>query len=122
MRNYVIGIVDDDASILRALKRLLSAAGFAVQTFGSGEEFLEASAASELDCVLLDIHLPGMSGLEVQQRLAAAGRGVPIIFITAHHDVLTDEDLPRVNSSHYLRKPVDEETLLGAINDALAVA
>ena len=122
MRNYVIGIVDDDASILRALKRLLSVAGFAVQTFGSGEDFLAASAASEFDCVLLDIHLPGMSGLEVQQRLAAAGRAIPIIFITAHHDMLTDEDLPRVNSSHYLRKPVDEETLLGAINDALAFA
>jgi FixJ family two-component response regulator len=122
MRNYVIGIVDDDASILRALKRLLSAAGFAVQTFASGEEFLAASAASELDCVLLDIHLPGMSGFEVQQRLAAAGRCIPTVFITAHHDMLTDEDSPRVNSSHYLRKPVDEETLLGAINDALAVA
>jgi len=122
MRNYMIGIVDDDASILRALKRLLGTAGFSVRTFGSGEEFLDSAAVPEFDCLLLDIHLAGMSGFEVQRRLAAAGRYIPIIFITAHHDSEARDELDTVSNTCCLRKPVDEHTLLGAINNAIAVA
>ena len=118
----MIGIVDDDASILRALKRLLGTAGFSVRTFGSGEEFLATTAVPEFDCVLLDIHLAGMSGFEVQRRLASAGRDIPIIFITAHDDPGSRDESDTVSTACCLRKPIDESTLLGAINTAIAVA
>ena len=117
-----IGIVDDDASILRALQRLLGAAGFAVQTFGSGEELLASGQLDRFHCLVLDVHLTGLSGFEVQERLAAARRAIPIIFITAHDDASTRERARRSAASQYLRKPFDEQSLIAAIETAVTPA
>ena len=118
----VIGIVDDDASILRAIRRLLVAAGFSVRTFSSAEEFLASEHQEAINCLVLDIHLDGLSGFELQDRLLEAHVRIPIVFITAHDDLPTRERAQRGGASEYLRKPFDEQALLGAIETALARA
>jgi FixJ family two-component response regulator len=113
-----IGVVEDDPSFLRALGRLLGAAGFRVATFASAEAFLASESAGAMSCLVLDVHLGGMSGFDLQQRLAAAGAPIPTIFITAHDDPITRE---RARSGvAYLRKPFREDALIGAIQQALA--
>jgi FixJ family two-component response regulator len=116
----VIGIVDDDASILRAVRRLLGAAGFTVKTFGSAEEFLASDHPEQIGCLVLDIHLNGLSGFELQDRLTEAHIKIPIVFITAHDDLSTRERAQRGGASEYLRKPFDEHSLIGAIGKVLA--
>ena len=112
-----IGVVEDDPSSLRALRRLLSAAGFSVATFASAEEFLASESAGATSCLVLDVHLGGMSGFDLQQSLATAGAPIPTIFITAHDDPVTRE---RARSGvAYLRKPFREDALIGAIHQAL---
>jgi FixJ family two-component response regulator len=114
----VIGIVDDDASVLRALTRLLGGAGFAVKTFGSASEFLGLEHPETIDCLVLDIHMPGLSGFDLQERLVEARIPIPIIFITAHDDALTRERA-RKGGGAYLPKPFDAHSLIGAIEKAL---
>jgi len=115
----VIGVVDDDASILRALERLLGAAGFTVKTFRSAEEFLAFEHPERIDCLLLDIHMNGLSGFDLQERLAAQRIPIPTIFITAHDDALTRERARKSGAVAYVRKPFDEHSLIGAIEKAL---
>jgi FixJ family two-component response regulator len=115
----VIGIVDDDASVLRALKRLLGASGFAVETYGSAEEYLALGHPERADCLLLDIHLGGLSGFELQERLIEARVTTPVIFITAVDDAPTRERARRAGAVEYLLKPLDERVLLEAIREAL---
>jgi FixJ family two-component response regulator len=119
-RGAVIGVVDDDASLLRAMRRLLGAAGFNVKTFASGEELLACDALDTIRCLVLDVHLDGLSGFDVQERLAGDHRAIPIIFITAHDDAPTRERARRALVSQYLRKPFDEHALMLAISTALA--
>jgi FixJ family two-component response regulator len=114
----LIGIVDDDASVLRALSRLLRGAGFAVRAFGSAEEFLGLEHPETIKCLVLDIQMPGLSGFDLQERLADADLTIPIIFITAHDDVLTRERA-RKGGVTYLTKPFDAPSLLKAIAKAL---
>ena len=112
-----IGVVEDDPSFLRALRRLLSGAGFSVATFASAEEFLASDSAGGTACLVLDVHLRGMSGFDLQEQLATAGRRIPTIFITAHDDSVTRE---RARAGvAYLRKPFREEALVAAIRKAL---
>jgi FixJ family two-component response regulator len=113
----MIGVVEDDPSFRRALGRLLSAAGFSVATFASAEEFLASDPGGATACLVLDVHLGGMSGFDLQQRLATAGVPIPAIFITAHDDPVTRE---RARSGvAYLQKPFREDALIGAIQQAL---
>jgi FixJ family two-component response regulator len=113
----MIGVVEDDPSFLRALRRLLGAAGFSVAAFASAEEFLASDSARATSCLVLDVHLGGMSGFDLQQTLATAGAPIPTIFITAHDDPVTHE---RARSGvAYLRKPFREDALIGAIHQAL---
>ena len=118
-RGRCIGVVDDDPSILRAVRRLLGAAGFTVRTFGSGEQFLACEALATIDCVVLDIHLGGLNGFEVQERLAGLRPCLPIVFITAHDDRATRERAHRGVNSRYLRKPFEEQALVDAIHALL---
>ena len=112
-----IGVVEDDPSFRRALRRLLNAAGFAVAAFASAEEFLASESAGATACLVLDVHLGGMSGFDLQQRLATAGVPIPAIFITAHDDPVTRE---RARAGvAYLQKPFREAALIGAIHQAL---
>ena len=115
----VIGVVDDDASILRALNRLLRAAGFTVKTFRSAEEFLALEHPEGIDCLLLDIHMNGLSGFDLQERLVAQHIPITIIFITAHDDAPTRERARKSGAVAYIPKPFDEHSLIGAIEKAL---
>jgi FixJ family two-component response regulator len=113
----VIGVVEDDTSFRRALQRLLSGAGFTVATFASAEDFLASESAASTACLVLDAHLGGMSGFELQHRLVAAEIRIPTIFITAHDDPITRE---RARSgAAYLRKPFRMGELLDAIQQAV---
>ena len=120
--SYLIGVVDDDPSILRALRRLLGAAGFVVKTFTSGEELLASDALGTIDCLVLDIHLGGCSGFEIQERLARPQPSIPIVFITAHDDTGARERVHQTTKSPFLRKPFDAQALIQAITTALTDA
>ena len=114
-----IAVVDDDASIRRALRRLLQSAGFTVETFATASEFLDADYWAQTACLVLDIHLPGMSGFELQEYLAVTGVPIPIVFITALDDVSMRERVNRAGAAGYLRKPFDQDTLIEAISRAI---
>jgi FixJ family two-component response regulator len=118
----LVSIVDDDPSVRRALERLVEAAGYAVETFASAEEFLGSTSPGPIACLILDVHLNGMNGLELQERLVARGRMFPIIFITAHDDAPTRERIGRSGAAAFLAKPFDRQTLIGAIRGALGTS
>jgi len=115
----MIGIVDDDPSILRALQRLLRAAGFTVRTFGSAEALLGSGLLDQIHCLVLDIHLGGLNGFELQELVAATHPRIPTIFITAFDDAPTRERARQAGAVDYLHKPFRERALLVAINRAL---
>jgi FixJ family two-component response regulator len=114
-----IGIVDDDPSLRRALERLLRAAGFTVRTFDSAEALLGADMLDRINCLILDVHLGGLNGFELQERVAATHPGMPTIFITAFDDAPTRERARQAGAVDYLHKPFRERALLAAINRAL---
>jgi FixJ family two-component response regulator len=114
-----VAVIDDDASVRKALARLLRASGFEVEAFASGAEFLESSRAGAPDCLVLDVHMPSVSGLDVQAALRARGILVPIIFITAYDDNSLRERALEQGAVAYLRKPLTEKVLLGAIATAV---
>lgn len=108
-------IVDDDVSIRRALARLLRSQGYTVEAFASAEEFLEFGLTADIECLILDMRMTGMSGLELQEKLLARGVNVPIIFITAHDDPQSYEQAVRNGAMDFLRKPFDQSSLLHAV-------
>ena len=114
-----VAIVDDEEPVRKALKRLLRASGLDAESYASGKDFLEARALREPDCVLLDLHMPRMSGLQVLRALQAAHRALPIIVITAHDAPETREQCLAAGASAYLRKPLEEHELLDTITAAL---
>jgi len=113
-------VVDDDISMNQAIKRLLLAAGFAVDTFRSAEALLESNATENAGCLVLDMRLPGMSGFELQQRLKQRGRERPVIFITAHDVPSSQEQARQAQAVAYLPKPFPGLNLMAAVTDALA--
>jgi len=115
----VVCVIDDDASLLRALQRLLGAGGFRVKTFSSAEDFLASAYPATTRCLVLDVHLGGLSGFELHERLVAGGRHIPVIFITARDDAATQERARSAGAVEYLRKPFDDESLIAGINRAL---
>lgn len=113
-----VAIVDDDESFARAVSRLLRAAGYEALLYSSAERFLAALPPSSATCLLLDMHLGGMSGLELQQKLVALGSRLPIIFVTADRDAETRERALQAGCVAYLRKPVPKAFLFEAIQKA----
>jgi FixJ family two-component response regulator len=113
----LIAIVDDDVEVGKALKRLLSSWGFAAEPFTSGRQFFDWLPGRATICVLLDIQLPGMSGFEIQKKLAREFPGLPCVFITASGDA-ADPRRAAECGCELLHKPLDEERLLGAIRRA----
>jgi FixJ family two-component response regulator len=113
-------VVDDDRSMNQAIKRLLLAAGFTVETFQSAEALLESDAAENAGCLVLDMRLPGMSGFELQQRLKQKGAERPVIFITAHDLPSSQEQASKAQAVAYLPKPFPGLSLMSAVADALA--
>lgn len=114
----VIGVIDDDPSVLKSLARLLRAAGFFVVPFASTELFLETHQAWTLHCLVLDVHFEGMSGLDLESYLSDSGLKFPIVFITAHDDAALRERVEATGQA-FLRKPFEETELLEAINRML---
>jgi len=115
----LISIVDDDESVRVALKSLIDSVGFHAEVFASGEEFLNSGYVSQTDCLIADVRMSGMSGLELQDRLKAVNSPVPIVFISAHDDGEARARGLRAGAIAFLKKPFSEESLLGAISDSL---
>ena len=112
-------VVDDDPSVLRSLQRLLRSAGWATETYDSAEEFLRARDPSAAGCVILDLAMPDIDGLEVQRRLVEAGLPLPIIFLTGRSDPPTIVRAMRAGASNFLCKPVDGDQLLASVAEAV---
>ena len=118
----LLAVVDDDADVRVALTRLVSSAGFAVETFASGAEFLHSIEDHEPDCVVLDLHMPEMSGFDVQGALASGHAAVPVVVITGHDTPESRARAVQLGARAYLCKPVDDEALLAAIGAAMGGA
>jgi FixJ family two-component response regulator len=116
---FIVIIVDDDESIRRAARRLIKSYGFPVETFASAEDFLSSGRLHETACLVLDVQMPGLNGLELQSRLITDGHQVPIIFITAFNDENARAQALKAGALGYLVKPFEEADLLTAINVAL---
>jgi FixJ family two-component response regulator len=114
-----VAIVDDEEGIRKALGRLLRAAGLEAHGYANGQEFLTAAAERRPDCVVLDLHMPGMSGLQVLRKLKATGLLLPIVVITAHDEPETREQCLSTGARAYLRKPLEDRLLLNAISAAM---
>jgi FixJ family two-component response regulator len=118
-RPYTVAIVEDDPGMRREIERLLNALGFEVEVFGSAEAFLARDSDSRVGCLVLDIHLPGMSGLELRHRLTAAGSALPVIFITANDNDAVETAAILAGCAAYLHKPFPAELLITAVTNAL---
>jgi FixJ family two-component response regulator len=116
-----IVVVDDDAGMNQAIERLLNAAGFRALTFPSGEALLKSGAAAAAACLVLDVHLPGLSGFELCRRLTQDGMVLPVIFITAYDDPDSHAQAKSAGAIAYFTKPFPGQSLVAAITRALAV-
>jgi DNA-binding NtrC family response regulator len=116
----LVYVVDDDASAREGVARLIRSAGLTAKTFASGEEFLAGPRPKTPGCLLLDVNLPGLSGLDLQQELAKANIQLPIIFLTGHGDIPMTVRAVKAGAVNFLTKPVDDEELLGAVRQSIA--
>ena len=115
----IVFVVDDDPSVRRAIKRLIESVGLQVEPFGSAEEFLLGKRPNAPSCLVLDIRLPGISGLDFQHKLAEANIHIPIIFVTAHGDIPMSVRAIKAGAVEFLTKPVRDQDLLDAIKQAV---
>src|SRR5262252_6232094 len=117
--NPCVFVVDDDASIRDSLKDLIRSAGLNVETFASAQEFLVKPRPHAASCLVLDVNLPGLSGLDLQQQLAKLGVQIPIIFITGHGDIPMSVRAMKAGAIEFLTKPFCDEDLLNAVEQAM---
>jgi FixJ family two-component response regulator len=115
----VVFVVDDDISVRESLKSLIRSEGWRPETFGSAQEFLACPRLDAPSCLILDVALPGLNGLELQKAIARERSEMPIIFISGHHDVPTTVQAMKAGAVEFLTKPYDVDVLLGAIREAL---
>jgi FixJ family two-component response regulator len=115
----IVMIVDDDESMRKAARRLIKSYGFAVDTFASANDFLASGRLDETACLVLDVHMPGLNGLQLQAHLVASGRQIPIVFITAFTDANARTQALTAGAVGYLIKPFDEADLLNCIHRAI---
>jgi FixJ family two-component response regulator len=115
----LISIVDDDISVRRSTRRLLRSAGFRAEAFESAEEFLTSERAGETACLILDLRMPGMNGLQLQRRLAEGSNLVPIIFISARSSADEERQALQAGAVQFMQKPVNKEVLLAAIRNVI---
>jgi FixJ family two-component response regulator len=114
-----IGVVEDDSGVRTALKQLLRAAGFAALTFASAEEFLSSDCLAQVDCLIADVNLPGMTGVALLKALDASGGRVPAVLITGRDDAGTIELMRQAGDVPRLHKPFSDDELFGAIRAVL---
>ena len=115
----LIAVVDDDSSLRESTQLLLRSAGYRAEVFASARDFLDSPRIDETACLILDVRMPGMDGLELQRFLNEAQRQIPIIFITAHATDNAEQRARKAGAVDFLRKPVNDENLLSAIQTAL---
>lgn len=115
----VVFVVDDDASMRESLKNLIRSVGLRVETLSSAQEFLRTKRGDEPGCLILDVRMPGLSGLDLQKRMAEAGVDLPIIFLTGHGDIPMSVRAMKAGAVEFLTKPVREQDLLDAVQEAL---
>ena len=118
-QDAIIAIVDDDPSVRRGLERLIRSAGWKAETFASAQEFLARPGAEAPSCLVLDLQLPGLSGLDLQKRMAEVGLEIPIVFLTGHGSIPASVQAMKAGAIEFLTKPVDEQDLLNAIQEAV---
>lgn len=116
----VISIVDDDVSVREAIKSLIRSLGYAVATFASGEEFLKSDSIHDTSCLITDLQMAGMNGLELQTRLIASGRRLPIIFVTASPEAHARTQALAAGAAGFLSKPLRDESLISCLHQAVA--
>jgi FixJ family two-component response regulator len=114
-------VVDDDPSLRTAVSRLIGSVGLPVRTFGSADDFLAGVEVSSPGCVVLDVRMPGASGLDLQDQLVAGGYSLPVIFVSAHADVALTVRAMRAGALQVFTKPFDDQALLDAIHEALLI-
>jgi FixJ family two-component response regulator len=115
-----VHVIDDDASWRKSVERLMSAAGYSVALYESAEAFLRKGEIEAPGCILLDVRMPGLSGLQLQQRLVAMRRALPIVFLSGHGDIPLTVLAMKAGAEDFLSKPVDTDVLLGAVAQAVA--
>jgi FixJ family two-component response regulator len=115
----VIAIVDDDPSAREGLQSLIESAGWMTETFASAQEFLARPGAEAPSCLVLDLQLPGLSGLDLQKRMAEVGLEIPIVFLTGHGNIPASVQAMKAGAVEFLTKPFDEEELLRAVQEAI---
>jgi FixJ family two-component response regulator len=115
----IVFVVDDDVSVREALEGLVRSAGFKVETFASAQDFLACRRVDAPSCLVLDVRLPGLSGLDLQKRIAEANTEIPIVFITGHSDVPTSVRAMKAGAVEFLMKPFSDQDLLDAIQQAI---
>jgi two-component system response regulator FixJ len=116
--NLIVYVVDDDESVRASLKLLIESNGYPVFTFESAEDFLQSDFTGSPACLVLDIHLPGMSGFDLQKQLVKSQTRIPVIFITGRDKHMMEEEAMKLGGIAYLRKPFEERCLLDAIQMA----
>jgi len=115
----VIAVLDDEPEMRKALRRLLTGRGFCVEEYESGSDFLAAVGTRALDCLLLDLHMPEVSGFDVLEAFQSRHIRTPVIVITAHDEPGTEQRVRHLGAAGYLRKPVDRDALISAISAVL---
>ncbi len=116
----IVHVIDDDASWRTSVQRLMSAAGYQVALYESAENFLEKGAVDAPGCILLDVRMPGLTGLQLQQRLVAMRQELPIVFLSGHGDIPLTVQAVKAGAEDFLTKPVDTDVLLRAVAQAIA--
>ena len=116
---HTIFVIDDDASVRKSLARLLDSVGFSTESFASADEFLKRERFEGIGCIILDVRMPGLSGMDLQEELNKADYGMPIIFITGHGDIPMSVQAMKKGAVDFLPKPFDEDQLLDALRKAI---
>jgi RNA polymerase sigma factor (sigma-70 family) len=112
-------VIDDDDSVRKSLSRLLRSLGFGVETFASAEQFLDRENYRGIGCIVLDLQMPGLSGIDLQDRLSRTGNNLPIVFVTGHATVPTSVRALKAGAEDYLEKPFEDHELLEAVSRAI---
>ena len=118
-KKTVVFVIDDDPPVRKSLSRLLRSVGHSVETFSSAEEFLARQCFDGIGCILLDVQMPGLSGMDLQAELSKAETSMPIVFITGHGDIPMSVEAMRKGAVHFLIKPFDDNDLLAAVREAI---
>ncbi len=120
MEKPVVFVVDDDESVCKALKRLMRSAGIKARTLSSAEDFLNQGCHNVPGCLILDVRMPGMNGLELQEKVVKSGSTMPIIFMSAHEDAPAREQAMKAGAIAFLQKPFEDQILIEKVNSALS--